>query len=118
MSIFFLEYNTSVYICQCFSYRFSEKATRDREKSEKSPNSTVVDAVRGFLRLFIFFALKSDAKCGIIMIKLILRSDIMRIRMFPDKNDGDWGLFPTILCFLGIIFPPLGILLLIIAWSK
>ena len=40
----------------------------------------------------------------------------MRIRMFPNKNDGEWGCFATILCVLGVLFPPIGILLLIIAW--
>ena len=39
----------------------------------------------------------------------------MRIRMFPDKNGGDWGPWVTILCLLGIVFPPLGIILVIIA---
>ena len=42
----------------------------------------------------------------------------MRIRMFPDKNSGDIGPLATLLGLLGILFPPIGILLLIIAWSK
>ena len=42
----------------------------------------------------------------------------MRIRMYPDKNGGDWGPLATILCFLGMLFPPIGLILLIVAWSR
>ena len=35
--------------------------------------------------------------------------------MFPDKNGGEWGPLATILCILGLIFPPIGITILIIA---
>lgn len=39
----------------------------------------------------------------------------MRIRMFPDKNGGDWGPLVTILVILGVIFPPIGLIIFIIA---
>jgi len=35
--------------------------------------------------------------------------------MYPDKNGGDWGPLATILIILGIVFPPMGVIILIIA---
>ena len=43
-------------------------------------------------------------------LRVKVKEEIMRIRMFPDKNGGDWGPWVTILCILGIVFPPLGII--------
>lgn len=40
------------------------------------------------------------------------------MRMFPDKNGGEWGPLVTLLCVLGLIFPPIGILLVLIALLK
>ena len=40
------------------------------------------------------------------------------MRMFPDKNGGEWGPLVTLLCVLGLIFPPIGILLVLIAILK